>query len=131
MVRTDLTESISNVELPKAVAGRVLALLIQGIGSDTKTLHVNVYQHVNVVTTFAEMKVILDCVYELVRWAMRNWFSMILCGDLNATLDDALREGYSDTGSLEAGDHLLRDCFSATGATCASSHRDLTWRSNS
>eukprot|EP00961_Rhodomonas_salina_P096734 1301071-Rhodomonas_salina.3 len=122
MLRTDLMESVQKIDLPEAVAGRVLALLVEGVGADKKTLHVNVYQHVNTAATFAGMKVILDCVYNLAKWTMANGYNMILCGDLNATLSDDLRVNYSDADKLGAGDQLLLDCFSATGATCAGSH---------
>eukprot|EP00961_Rhodomonas_salina_P293460 3933779-Rhodomonas_salina.1 len=131
LVRIDLTESIRVVSLPELVDGRVLALLIGGHGVATKTLHVNVYQHVNDIDNYDEMRAVLDNIYTLVCWANSLGHNMILSGDLNATLNDMLRINYASGQSLGSGDRLLRDLFAATNATAAKGSDLITWKSKS
>eukprot|EP00961_Rhodomonas_salina_P284854 3849361-Rhodomonas_salina.1 len=77
LIRVDLTESVRKIELPESVAGRVLALLVEGLGSSRKTLHVNVYQLVNSKDNYEGMRAVLDNVYALARWANAHGHNMI------------------------------------------------------
>eukprot|EP00961_Rhodomonas_salina_P247923 3350314-Rhodomonas_salina.1 len=94
-----------------------------------KTLHVNVYQHVNSKENYEAMQAVLDNIYALARWANLHGHNMILSGDLNATLKDSLHINYADSLALLPGDELLSDCFSATNASLVSENEVVTWKS--
>ena len=105
--------------------------MVEGLGALQKTLHVNVYQFVNCKDNYESMRSVLDNVYALARWASVHGHTMILSGDLNATLLESHRVNYADTVSLLPGDSLLRDCFTATGASAVSGSDAVTWKSKS